>query len=79
MSPIDDGRQREHRAIRVVDDREHGRAADNPEEFAQLELSQMDFSDIYSEFTEAARLPDELEAANDIQQKIQNFYERSGP
>jgi conjugal transfer mating pair stabilization protein TraN len=39
----------------------------------------MDFSEIYSEFTEAARLPDELEAANDIQQKIKNFYERSGP
>ena len=49
------------------------------EEFAQLDLSRMDFSEIYSEFTEAARLPDELEAANDIQQKIQDFYERSGP
>ena len=49
------------------------------EEFAQLDLSRMNFSEIYSEFTEAARLPDELEAANDIQQKIQNFYERSGP
>ena len=49
------------------------------EEFAQLDLSRMDFSEIYSEFTEAARLPDELEAANDIQQKIQEFYERSGP
>lgn len=49
------------------------------EEFAQLDLSKMDFSEIYSEFTEAARLPDELEAANDIQQKIQEFYERSGP
>ena len=49
------------------------------EEFAQLDLSRMNFSEIYSEFTDAARLPDELEAANDIQQKIQNFYERSGP
>ncbi|MGI9361071.1 MAG: conjugal transfer protein TraN [Parasphingorhabdus sp.] len=49
------------------------------EEFAQLDLSRMDFSEIYSEFTEAARLPDEIEAANDIQQKIKNFYERSGP
>ena len=49
------------------------------DEFARLDLSQMDFSEIYSEFTEAARLPDELEAANDIQQKIQTFYENSGP
>lgn len=49
------------------------------EEFARLDLSRMNFSEIYSEFTEAARLPDEVEAANDIQQKIQEFYERSGP
>jgi conjugal transfer mating pair stabilization protein TraN len=49
------------------------------EEFARLDLSRMNFSEIYSEFTEAARLPDELEAAADIQQKIKNFYERSGP
>jgi conjugal transfer mating pair stabilization protein TraN len=49
------------------------------EEFAQLDLSRMNFSEIYSEFTEAARLPDDLEAVADIQQKIQEFYERSGP
>ncbi len=48
-------------------------------EFAQLDLSVMDFSEVYAEFTGAARLPDELEAANQIQQKIEDYYARSRP
>lgn len=48
------------------------------EQFAQLDLSQMDFSEVYAEFTEAARLPDELEAASTIQQKIEDYYARAG-
>ena len=48
------------------------------DEFSRLDLSQMDFSEVYAEFTEAARLPDELETAIQIQQKIEDFYARSG-
>lgn len=48
-------------------------------EFAELDLSQMDFSEVYAEFTEAARLPDELETSSLIQQRIEDFYARSTP
>jgi len=47
-------------------------------EFAQLDLSLMDFSEVYAEFTEAARLPDELETSVLIQQKIEDYYAREG-
>ncbi len=49
------------------------------DEFARLDLSQMDFSEVYAEFTAAAKLPDELEAAADIQQKIEAYYARTRP
>ena len=48
------------------------------DEFARLDLSQMDFSEVYAEFTQAARLPDELETSILIQQKIEDYYARSG-
>lgn len=44
------------------------------DEFSRLDLSQMDFSEVYAEFTEAARLPDELAVASDLQQKIEDYY-----
>ncbi len=44
------------------------------DEFSRLDLSQMDFSEVYAEFTDAARLPDELQAATEIQQKIEDYY-----
>ncbi|MBC2668229.1 conjugal transfer protein TraN [Novosphingobium piscinae] len=47
------------------------------DEFARLDLSQMDFSEVYAEFTDAARLPDELQAVTDIQQKIEDYYARA--
>ena len=47
------------------------------DEFSRLDLSQMDFSEVYAEFTEAARLPDELTAASDLQQKIEDYYARA--
>jgi conjugal transfer mating pair stabilization protein TraN len=47
------------------------------EEFARLDLSRMDFSEVYAEFTDAARLPDELQATQDIQQKIEDYYARA--
>lgn len=48
------------------------------DEFARLDLSQMDFSEVYAEFTQAARLPDELETSALIQQKIEDYYARGG-
>ncbi|NNM76394.1 conjugal transfer protein TraN [Sphingomonas sp. ID1715] len=47
------------------------------DEFARLDLSKMDFSEVYAEFTDAARLPDELQAATEIQQKIEDYYARA--
>ena len=47
------------------------------DEFSRLDLSQMDFSEVYAEFTDAARLPDELTAASDLQQKIEDYYARA--
>jgi len=44
------------------------------DEFSRLDLSKMDFSEVYAEFTDAARLPDELQAATEIQQKIEDYY-----
>lgn len=49
------------------------------DEFARLDLSKMDFSEVYAEFTDAARLPDELQAATQIQQKIEDYYARARP
>lgn len=47
------------------------------DEFARLDLSKMDFSEVYAEFTQAARLPDELQTATQIQQKIEDHYARA--
>jgi conjugal transfer mating pair stabilization protein TraN len=39
----------------------------------------MDFSEIYSEFLEAAKLPNEAQMASDIQAKIQQYYRTNAP
>ena len=44
------------------------------DEFSRLDLSQMDFSEVYAEFTQAVRVPEELATLTDIQQKIEDFY-----
>jgi conjugal transfer mating pair stabilization protein TraN len=44
------------------------------DEFSRLDLSQMDFSEVYAEFTDAVRVPEELAILTDIQQKIEDFY-----
>lgn len=43
-------------------------------EFQQLDLSVMDFSEVYAEFQDAARLPDEASALADIKAKIEAYY-----
>jgi conjugal transfer mating pair stabilization protein TraN len=45
------------------------------EEFQSLDLSLMDFSEVYAEFVEAARLPDEIEAGVLIQERIAEYYD----
>lgn len=45
------------------------------DEFSRLDLSAMDFTDVYSDFTDAARMPDEVQTMTDIQQKIQDYYD----
>ena len=43
-------------------------------QFQQLDLSKMDFSEVYAEFTDAAQLPDELATTTAMQAKITAFY-----
>ena len=47
-------------------------------QFQQLDLSQMDFSEVYAEFVDAAKLPDEIELSIQIQQRIENYYNIHG-
>lgn len=49
------------------------------DQFSQLDLSLMDFTEIYSEFVDAARLPDEIQTAQDIQARIQAYYDAHKP
>lgn len=44
------------------------------EEFSRLDLSVMDFREVYAEFEDAVRLPNEAEALVDIQNRINAFY-----
>ena len=48
------------------------------EQFQQLDLSRMDFSEVYAEFAEAAKLPDEIEMSIQIQEKIESYYNLHG-
>ena len=48
------------------------------DEFARLDLSVMDFAEIYTDFIDAARLPDEAATMTDIQKKIRDYYARGG-
>ena len=35
----------------------------------------MDFSEVYAEFTDAAKLPDEIETSKQIQERIKAYYD----
>jgi conjugal transfer mating pair stabilization protein TraN len=43
-------------------------------EFQQLDLSKMDFSEVYAEFTDAARLPDEMATTTVLQTRITDYF-----
>lgn len=47
-------------------------------DFQRLDLSKMDFSEVYAEFTEAAKLPDEVAASAAIQDRIRQYYQLHG-
>ena len=48
------------------------------DEFAALDLSKMDFAEVYAEFVDAAKLPDEVATTKDIQDRIADYYARHG-
>ena len=48
------------------------------DEFAQLDLSKMDFTEVYKEFVDAAKVPDESATMTDIQAKIRAYYSQRG-
>jgi conjugal transfer mating pair stabilization protein TraN len=48
------------------------------EQFASLDLSKIDFTEIYNELLEAVKLPDEAQTLVDIQKKITDFYAANG-
>lgn len=48
------------------------------DEFSRLDLSVMDFTEVYADFMDAAKLPDEVQTMTEIQQKIQNYYDLHG-
>lgn len=47
-------------------------------EFQRLDLGKMDFSEVYAEFTEAAKLPDEVATSAAIQDRIRQYYQLHG-
>lgn len=49
------------------------------DEFSHLDLSRMDFSEVYAEFTDAAKLPDELATATTMQTKITDYFSAHHP
>ena len=49
------------------------------DQFARLDLSKMDFSEVYAEFVDAVKLPDEIETAQQIQARIEQYYQARQP
>ena len=47
-------------------------------EFQQLDLSKMDFTEVYKDFVDAAKLPDEVQTMQDIQARISKYYSDHG-
>ena len=47
-------------------------------QFQQLDLSRMDFREVYAEFVDAAKLPDEIEMSLQIQTRIEDYYNLHG-
>jgi conjugal transfer mating pair stabilization protein TraN len=48
------------------------------DQFSQLDLSRMDFSEVEADFVSAAVLPDEVAALTSLQGKIEDYYRANG-
>ena len=48
------------------------------EQFQRLDLSRMDFTEVYAEFEQAVRLPSEIDTAQRIQDRIRQYYQTNG-
>lgn len=49
------------------------------DQFSRLDLSRMDFTEVFSDFTSAVSLPNSLQTSAEIQQKVQAYYQNHGP
>ncbi len=47
-------------------------------QFSQLDLSKMDFSEVFSNFTSAVSLPSSLQTSAQIQSQVQQYYQNAG-
>jgi conjugal transfer mating pair stabilization protein TraN len=47
-------------------------------QFSQLDLSKMDFREVYANFTSAVSLPSSLQTTEQIQAKVQQYYQNAG-
>lgn len=45
------------------------------DQFSKLDLSKMDFSEVFADFTSAVSLPNSLQTSTEIQQKVQAYYQ----
>jgi conjugal transfer mating pair stabilization protein TraN len=48
------------------------------EEFSRLDLSVMNFTEVYADFLDAAKVPDELDTSRQIQQRIEDYLQQNG-
>ena len=48
------------------------------DQFSKLDLSKMDFSEVFADFTSAVSLPASLQTSTQIQQKVQAYYQNHG-
>jgi len=49
------------------------------DQFSRLDLSKMDFSEVFADFTSAVSLPGSLQTSTEIQQKVRAYYQSHGP
>tara|TARA_R110001606_G_scaffold233942_1_gene381545 strand:- start:44777 stop:46414 length:1638 start_codon:yes stop_codon:yes gene_type:complete len=49
------------------------------EEFSKLDLSVMDFSEIYADFADSVSFPSDIDASQAIQDRVQRYYDQYSP
>jgi conjugal transfer mating pair stabilization protein TraN len=48
------------------------------DEFSRLDLAVMDFTEVYADFIDAAKLPDEVSTTRQIQQRLEDYLQQHG-